>query len=209
IENNIDSCFGQSWNKKLCWAQYQLKTSLEYVINGNLTCSLFRDAVAMALVQIVNFRAEIFNKFNCIDKSNAEFIVNSTRIIRNNIVLIMGYTTNTIIGFKIALIEIDLLNLNDLIIEELGWWSGWCLKHHIRLATHMLEAALIRLSLGYDVECYLLHALYKLEKAECKVHWLLCKGWITQDLADTILSKLHQAQEDVDAILTVIKSIIS
>jgi len=205
IDNNIDSCLGWIWNKKLCWAQCQMKIALEYVINGNITCSLFHDAVAKALVQIVNFRAEFFEKFNCIDNHYAEFIINSTRIIRNNIVLIMGFTTNTNIGFKIALVEIDLLNLNDFIEEEIDWWKRWCLQNHIRSATYILEAALIKISLGCNIECCLSHALYKLEKAECKVHWLVCKGWITQELADTILFKLNQAQEDLQAILNAIQ----
>ncbi|MFX1479005.1 MAG: hypothetical protein ACFFCI_12810, partial [Promethearchaeota archaeon] len=205
IDNHIDSCLGWVWNKKLYWAQYQLKIALEYVINGKITCSLFHDTVAKALVQIVNFRAEILEKFNCIDNHYAEFILNSTRIIRNNIVLIMGYTTNTIIGFKIALVDIDLLNLNDLIEEEIHWWKGWCLQHYIGSASCILELALIKISLDCNIECFLSNALYKLEKAEYKVHWLVCKGSLTQELADTILFRLNQAQEDIEAILSSIE----
>jgi hypothetical protein len=205
IDNNIDSCLGWIWNKKLCWAQYQLKIALEYMINGKITCSLFHDAVAKALVQIVNFRAEIFEKFKCIDNDYVEFIINLTHTIRNNIVLIMGYTTNTIIGFKIALLEIDLLNLNDLIEEGIHLWKQWCLHNHIQSAAYMLEAALIKISLLCNIECCLSHALCKLEKAECKVNWLLWKGWITQELADTILFKLNQAQENIEAILSSIQ----
>jgi hypothetical protein len=205
IDINVDCCLGKMWNKKLCWAQYHLRSALEYVLDGYITHSLFHDAVTKFLVQIIEFRAEFYNKFKCIDVNAAEFIINSTRSIRNNVVLIMGYTTNTIIGFKTALVEIDLLNLNDLITEELGWWNGWCLKQQIRLVSCMLEVALFKISMGCDIEWILHFALYKLEKAECKVQWLLSRERITQELADTILFRLNKAQEDIEAILNSIQ----
>jgi hypothetical protein len=116
----------------------------------------------------------------------------------------MGYTTGMKIGLQIALIEIDLLNLCDFIEAQIEKRKTGCLKHNIRVASYNLETALFKISKGYNIECCMLHALYKLENAECKVHWLVCRGWITQELADTILSKLTQAQEEIVAILNAI-----
>ena len=206
IEDNVYSCFSRSWSKKISCAQWQLDKAFEYVENGYITCALFHDAVAKVLVQIVEFRAEIFENHHCIDHNIIECIINSTRIIRNNLVLLMGYTTGADIGLQIALTEIDLLNLNDFIREEINLCCRfrWCLNNLIRSATYMLETALIKISMDYNIECTLTLALYKLKKAECKVHWLLWKGWITQELADTTLFKLNQAQEDIEAILITI-----
>ena len=203
IDTNIYSCLGRSLIKKLCCAQCQLEKAFDYVNDGHIVCGLFHDAVAKVLVQIVEFRAEFYEKFWCLDASVAEYIANSTHVIRNNIVLLMGYTTGSEIGYQIALVEIDLLNLNDLIEEQINLCCcfRWCLNNLIRSATYMLESALIKISVGCNFECCLHHALYKLEKAEEKVHWLLRKGWITQELADTILLKLNQAQADLEAIL--------
>ena len=208
INNNIDSCLGRSLKMKLCWAQWHLEIALEHVIDGNITYSLFHDAVVKVLVQIVEFKAELFEKFNCFNKTITEVIINSSRTIRNNIVLIMGYTTGTNIGLQIALIEIDLLNLNDFIGEEVDWSKRWCLKTKIRFVTYLLESALFKISMGCDLECTLLYSLSKLEEAKYKVHLFSSKGWITQELADIILLKLNQAQEDIEAILNIINPVI-
>jgi hypothetical protein len=83
IDNKIDSCFIRSWNCMLSMAQWQLEKAFDYVYNGSITCGLFHDAVAKVLVQIVNFKTEIFEKLNKIDKYSAEVIINSTYVIRD------------------------------------------------------------------------------------------------------------------------------
>ncbi len=54
--------------------------------------------------------------------------------------------------------------------------------------------------MGHNIESSLIQALNKLEKAEWEVNRLLCRGTITQEFADIILLKLHQAQEDIKGI---------
>jgi hypothetical protein len=202
ISNNVYSHLGKIWIHKLCCAQKQLEKAFNYVENDRITCGLFHDAVAKVLVQIIEFKTYFFERYGCIDENIAQYIAETTQIIRNNIVLLMGYTTGTNTGYKIALVEIDLLNLKDLIEEEIISCHKfrWYLKNLIRTATFMLESAIIKISMGYSIECCLHHALYKLKKAECQVIHLVCQGELTQELADIILFKLNQAQQDITAI---------
>jgi len=51
-----------------------------------------------------------------------------------------------------------------------------------------------------DFEGMLFCAQWKLELAKNKVNCLLKKGKISQDVADTILLEIEQAQNDIEAI---------
>jgi hypothetical protein len=199
IDGNLHSCLAWLWNKKISCAQKHLDKAFDYVEDGRILCSLFHDHVAKVMVQIVEFRTEIFTRFNLIDEVVADYIVDATHVIRNNIVLLMGFTTGTEIGYRIALVEIDLLNLNDLIEKEANqvYRFRWCLKNHIRSATYRLEYALVKVSLGLDVSCTLTQVLEKLDRAKLEVERKLARGEISQELADIVLLKLNQSQEDI------------
>lgn len=201
IDSNLYSRLSWLWNKKINCAQKQLNKAFEYVDDGRIVCSLFHDAIAKVMLQVVEFRTEIFEKLNLIDENVAEYIVVLTHIIRNNIVLLMGFIPGTEIGHQIALIEIKLLNLKDFIDDEINWWRGMFLKNHIRYAINKLESALFKISLGIDIEWSLKQAIKKLDKALDDTNHLLRKGIISQELADIIQEELSKANADIGKLI--------
>ena len=191
---------GKLLNHKLWIAQKHLEKSFYLAEQGKITCGLFHDAVAKIMIEITEFRTEIFNKINFINDEDATYIIDSLHTIRNNIVLLLGTTSGTEQGIPLALIEINLLNLNDFIEDEINWCNRKCLTCYIDSATKSLEIAIFKASMDRDLECALSCAQWKLELAKKKVNCLLNKGKISQELADTILLEIEQAQNDIEAV---------
>ena len=191
---------GKFLNHKLCIAQKHLEKAYNLAEQGKITCGLFHDAVAKIMVEITEFRTEIFDKINFITDEDATYIIDSLHTIRNNIVLLLGTTSGTEHGLSLAFIEINLLNLNDFIEDEIDWWSRKCLTCSIDSATKSLEIAIFKASMDRDLECMLCCAQWKLELAKKKVNWLLNKGKISEELAESIIFELEQAQSDIEAI---------
>jgi len=200
IDENVCWFLSRILNHKLCQAQKRLEEAYSLVECGKITCGLFHDKIAKIYLRITEFKIDILNWFNIINDEEAEFISNSIHSIRNNIVMLMGTSVGTEHGYDIALIEVDLLNLNDFIEEEINCWNRWCLRSRIRCATLMLEAAIFKISLDHDFECMLACAQHKLDMAECEVNRLLDKGKISQELADTLLLEINQAQANIEAV---------
>ena len=187
-------------NHKLSMAQKHLAKAFDLVEEGRITCGLIHDIIAKIMIEVTEFGTEIFNKIKFIKDEDATYIVSSLLIIRNNIVLLFGTTSGTEQGIPLALIEIDLLNLNDFIEEEINCWNRKCLTCYIDSATKSLEIAIFKASMDRDLECALSCAQWKLELAKNKVNCLLNKGRISQELADTILLEIEQAQNDIEAV---------
>ncbi|MFX1442039.1 MAG: hypothetical protein ACFFHV_01385, partial [Promethearchaeota archaeon] len=185
---------------KLWIAQKHLETAFYLAEKGKITCGLFHDAIAKIMIEITEFRTEIFNKIKFISDEDAIYIISSLHTIRNNIILLIGVTSGTEQGIPLALIEINLLNLNDFIEDELDWWNRKCLTCCIDGAAKALEIAIFTASMDRDFDCMLCCAQWKLELAKDKVNCLLHIGKISQELADTILSEIEQAQNDIEAI---------
>ena len=116
----------------------------------------------------------------------------------------MGASVGTEQAYDIALIEVELLNLNDFIDEELNWRNSRCLGNYISSAAKFLEWTIIKLSMEADVECTLTMAQWKLEMAQCKINCLLKRGKISQDLADTLKQKIEDAQTDIEEVKNLI-----
>ena len=199
-DTNLCWLLSKILNHKLCIAQKHLEKAYILSEQGKVTCALFHDTVAKIMIQITEFRTEIFNKMNFINDEDAAYIISSLHTIRNNIVLLLGTTSGTEQGIPLALIEIDLLNLNDFIEEEINCWNRKCLTCYIDSATKSLEIAIFKASMDRDLECALSCAQWKLELAKNKVNCLLNKGRISQELADTILLEIEQAQNDIEAV---------
>ncbi|MBA7557883.1 hypothetical protein ES705_50661 [subsurface metagenome] len=200
INENLYQCVARFLNIKLTRAQDHLYEAFSDIENGNITCGLFHDAIAKVMVQITEFKVELLNRFDRIDDEQAEYIIGSIHTIRNNIVILMGVSTGTEQGYKIASIEIDLLNLMDFIEDEIDWRNRWCLSYLLRSATRMLEITIFKISMNLDIECILACAQWKLVRAICKVNRLLDRGKISQELADILLDKINQAYTDIEVI---------
>ena len=185
---------------KLYIAQKHLEKAYHLAEQGELTCGLFHDAVAKIMIEITEFRTEIFNKINFISDEDATYIIDCLHTIRNNIVLLLGTTSEKEHGIPLASIEINLLNLNDFIEDKIDWWSRKYLTYNIDSATKSLEIAIFLASMDCHFECILSCAQWKLELAKKKVNCLLNKGKISQDLAETIIFELEQAQNDIEII---------
>ncbi len=185
---------------KLWIAQKHLEKAYLLAERGRITCGLFHDTVAKIMIEITEFRTEIFNKIKFINDEDATHIIDSLHTIRNNIVLLLGTTSGTEQGIPLALIEINLLNLNDFIEENINCWNRKCLSCYIDHAAKSLEIAIFKASMDHGLKCALSCAQWKLELAKNKVNWLLNKGKISQDLADTILYEIQRAQNDIEAL---------
>jgi len=187
-------------NHKLSIAQKHLEKAYALVEQGKITCGLFHDTVAKIMIEITEFRTEIFNNINFINDEDATYIISSLHTIRNNIVLLLGTTSGTEHGIPLALIEINLLNLNDFIEDEINWWNRKCLTCHIDSAAKSLEIAIFKASMDRDLECALSCAQWKLELAMKKVNCLLNKGEFSQEIANTILIEIEQVQGDIEVV---------
>jgi hypothetical protein len=185
---------------KLYIAQKHLEKAYLLAERGKITCGLFHDTVAKIMIEIAEFRTEIFNKINFINDEDAIYIISSLHTIRNNIVLLLGTTSGTEHGIPLALIEINLLNLNDFIEEEINCCNRKCLTCYIECVTKSLEIAIFKASMDHNLKCALSCAQWKLELAKNKVNCLLNKGKISQELADTILLEIEQAQCDMEVL---------
>ncbi|MFX1593029.1 MAG: PKD domain-containing protein, partial [Promethearchaeota archaeon] len=184
IDSNLVSWFRHLIIRKLSQAQNYLNKALDYLENGEISRGVLYDSKAKSCVTYAE---------NIVEKlSNVEEIINRLRVIRNNIVILKGTSSQVEKGYDVALIEIELLNLYDVIKQEINWKDGLYLNMLIRLAAENLELAIYKISLGINPENSLRSAQLKLELAINEINRLLNKGKISQELADTLLGKINQ-----------------
>lgn len=200
INETIGGCIAYCLNRKLTMAQDHLYEAYCYFENASVTCSLYQDAMAKAMVYITEFKVELLNKYDQIADDHAEYIVNALHEIRNNIVILMGTSTGTEQGVRLAYIEVDLLNLRDFIEDEVEWSEVFCLYIFLKLATCSLEKAIFKISMEEEIGCLLFCVQWKLDIAACLAECLLQKGIITQEVADIILGSITQALEEIGTI---------
>ncbi|MFX1442684.1 MAG: hypothetical protein ACFFHV_04655 [Promethearchaeota archaeon] len=198
IQANVSSCISRIFIHILDKTQERLQEAYYFIENGKCKCALFYDVIAQIYLKITEFKIELINRLNFINDENAEYMINFIHIIRNNIILLMGNSVGTEQGYSIALIEVDLLNLNDMIEEELNWCYCWCLSNYIRGAVTMLEISIFKISLDHDIKHFLTSASIKLDKAKCVINHLLDKGKISQELADRLLFEINQALDNIE-----------
>ncbi|MFX0075822.1 MAG: hypothetical protein ACFE96_10295, partial [Candidatus Hermodarchaeota archaeon] len=192
IEENTYCTVSRFLNKKLSQAQSDLIEALEYCESGYITCGLWKAYNAKHFLRTAEHKTEIYNKIKWIDDYIAGIIINSIREIRNNVVILMGVSTDPEIGYEIALTEIELLDLYDFIELNVSSWYRSSLNNYIKGAAKELETALFKISMDINPNCSYMCAQWKLDKALCKVNWLLDRGKISQDLADILFEKINQ-----------------
>jgi len=192
IEENTYDKASRYLNKKLLQVQDYLSEALNHIEAGDITFGLNRDRLAKIFLRNVEWMTEIFNKITWIDDYTADIIIKNLREIRNNVVVVMGVSTDTDIGYDIALIEVEMLNLFDFIEQEVSWSHRSNLNNLIRVAAEKLELAIIEISISMNPEVFLTEAQWKLGKAEDEVTRLLNKGRISQELADILFEKINQ-----------------
>jgi len=192
IEENTYYKASRYLNMKLLQTQDYLSEAFNYIEAEDITFGLNRDRLAKISLRNVESKTEIYNKITWIDDYTADIIIKNLHEIRNNIVIVMGASTNTEIGYDIALIELEMLNLYDFIEQEVSWSYSSNLNNLIRVAAEKLELAIIEISISMNPEVFLTEAQWKLGKAEDEVNRLLNKSKISQELADTLLGKVNQ-----------------
>jgi len=200
IENNLCSFLAQILNRKLCIAQEHLQKALNYVENGEITCGLFHDIIAKIMIGIAEFKLEILNILDLIDDNNVNFIIDSIHSIRDNIVILMGASIGIELGYDIAYIEIDLLNLVDFIEENIGYCNRWFLTYLLRATIHKLEKVMFKISMNQNIEYILESAQKQLDLAICNVNYLLNRGKISEELADSLIYRINQIYTDIELI---------
>jgi hypothetical protein len=200
INETLDECIASCLNKKLTKAQDHLYEAFFYFENGNITCSLYQDALAKLMVEITECKVEILNWLDRIDDEHAEYIENALHEIRNNIVILMGMSTGTEQGLNLAYIEVDLLNLGDYIEDNINWCESWCLRCLLKTAARMIERTLFKISMNLDIECILKGIHIVLEFASYKVDCLLNNGIITEEIADYLVDGINQALSDLELV---------
>ena len=200
INNSLTSCLSKILNCKLSFVQKHLQEAYSKIEAGAIICGLVHDDLAKLLISITEFKTEIFYKFGLISDEDAGYIINYTHVIRDNIVILMGSSVSIEQGYNVAVIEVDLLNLNDFIEAEMSWWNGRCLTRYIKSATIILEVAIFKISMDLDIEHTLTGAQCKLNRARYKINRLLNRGKISQELADILLLKIDHAIENIETI---------
>lgn len=150
------------------------------------------------MVQITEFKVELLNRCDRITDEQVDYIIDSIHTIRNNIVLIMGASIGEEQAYKIALIEVELLNLKDFIEDEIPCCVGRCLSAKISCSAKLLELALLKISMGYTIDCILEYTQCKLEHAIMKINLLLEKGKIPEDVTYYLIEKISSIIGDIE-----------
>lgn len=200
VDDNLFFILSWSIRYKLWLAQECLEDAYDLIEEEYITCGLFHDAMAQVLVEITEFETGFWNMIWLISDDDAEYIVSSLHIIRNNIVILMGASVGTEQGYDIGLIEVDLIDLTDFIEEEISAGDRACLEGLIALAVAELEVAIFEISLDIDTECTLTATQYTLDLAKCEVNNLLNSGKISGDLANVLLVEIIQAQAGIELV---------
>lgn len=197
IDENVCDRLSQSLNRKLTQAQDHLYEGFNYVANDEITCGLFHNYIAKIYVQIAEHKTKIFNRIGRINDTHAEYIMDSLHDIRNNVVILKGASVGTEQAYNIALIEIQLLDLQDFIEEEIQCCVGICLSYMISHSAGLLELALFKISMGYNIEWILEYTQCKLERTISKINSFLERGRISEDVANYLIERLSKIIEDI------------
>ncbi|MFX1315028.1 MAG: CARDB domain-containing protein [Promethearchaeota archaeon] len=188
---------------KLSKAQERLQEALELIEEGDIICGLYHDLIAKMYVRFSETKIEFLNKKNKIDDEIAEYIISAVHNIRNNIVILMGSSICSPLAYDIALIEVELLNLNDFIEKEISCCTGKYLSNNVYWASTMLEFALFKISMGYSIECILECTQWKLERVIWTINWYLNKGRISEDLANYLNEEITRIIDTIEILLTI------
>jgi hypothetical protein len=204
VDNHLHSILASLIRCKLKLAQYSLRDAFELLMEGDLTSSLFKDAIAQALLKITEFETWFFDKINLIDENVVEFIISSLEEIRNFIILIMGNSVDYIkqidIGYEIAQLDVALFDLKDYLYNQIGCWSGKYLRMLISMAACQLESTFFKLSMDMNISYSLSLAQYTLNLAENEVEKLLNYGKIDESIANYIFDVISNVIQEIDKI---------
>ena len=200
VDDNLFFIIDWSIRIKLSLAQDLLEDAYYLIEEEYITCGLFHDAMAQVLIEITEFETGFWNLIWLISDEDAEYIISSLHVIRDNIVILMGASVGTEQGYDIALIEVNLLDLNDFIEEEISAGERACLEGLISTTAAELEVAIFEISLGMNLECILTSAQCTLDLAKTEVDCLLNSGKISEDLANILILNINQAQNDIENI---------
>ncbi|MFX1574908.1 MAG: hypothetical protein ACFFB0_19395, partial [Promethearchaeota archaeon] len=200
IGENLSPCLNYSLNKKLTAAQDFLYEAFNYIENGKITGGLFYDCLAILFIGFAEHKTKIFNKIGWIDDNDAEYIIDTSHEIRNNIVLLKGMSIGLELSYNIALIEVELLNLKDFINDVIQCCSGKYLSNMISFSAGLLELALFKISMGHNIEYILEFTHWKLEKIISKINFFLEKGKISEDIANYLIERISNLIENIEQI---------
>ncbi|MBD3339778.1 MAG: hypothetical protein GF353_11755 [Candidatus Lokiarchaeota archaeon] len=198
ISDNLCWIFSWLLDCKLSRAQKELQRANCLIEKQRNSRAIIRDMLAKIYVELAECRATIFSKICMIPEEDSNYIISYLRQIRNNIVILMGASTGEELGYNIALIEIDLLDLKDLAEDELHYCSKICISRSLESAINCLECSIFKLSLGCNIKYSLTRSQWKLDKTSCKIIRMLKWGQLSEELAIKMLSTIDKAQNDIE-----------
>ncbi|MBD3256088.1 MAG: hypothetical protein GF383_13410 [Candidatus Lokiarchaeota archaeon] len=205
VKDNVWWLFALSINLKLTVVQKCLLKAYDYLKNESLTKTLICSIAAQCLVSITKIEVMLYELFCFIEEEKADYIVNQIRIIRDNILLLMGfsvdYVKQTSLGSRISRIGVKLFFLKNIIFQNISICKSTVLIHHIYYSVIFLEFALFQLALDEDIADTLNATLEELDSAIERVTIIEEKGMITSDFAQYLDYHLREAKSDVQNLL--------
>ncbi len=204
IKENLQSCVKNFFIKKLNFTQFNLRSAYNQVIQGNICCALHNLETALSIIKMIkSIFLCFYHKFCCCD-FDLDYVIFTLNEIRNNIVLLKGnsvdYEKNTDLGYQIASIEVEVLNLKDFIQENINIFDSWCLRRIVMHTAILIESAFFHIAQDTDYTCVLTCAQWTLDLAKCKVNYLLGEEKISQNLADVLIERMTQIQNEIELV---------
>ncbi|MFX0029866.1 MAG: hypothetical protein ACFE8B_11690 [Candidatus Hermodarchaeota archaeon] len=199
ITSNIESHFKYCLNYKLSLVQDSLVDALYYFKEGKVMKGLGHDLKALFFLRITEKAVEKRIKLYY---DNVKFIIDELHTIRNSIHILIGASLESELVNDIVYIQINLLNSMDYIKENTEGCSIWCLQNLIRFSYSKLNWAVMFLVKEKNPNHMLDCAQIKLQRAICKVNFLLKKDVISQEIGNNVKSTLLQSIEDIEIIKT-------
>jgi len=149
-------------------------------------------------VRFAEIKIELLTRRNKICNEIAKYIVFNLHEIRNNIIIMMGASTDSELAYEIGVLEVELLNLRDYIEQELPYCARKYLSKKIWHASKILEIAIFRISEGNDVECLLKCAQWMLDKTMNKIDCFLEGGKISEAQANYLKVKVLEIMGKIE-----------
>ncbi|MBD3193896.1 MAG: hypothetical protein GF317_02495 [Candidatus Lokiarchaeota archaeon] len=203
VDNELYSIIASTIRFKLSLAQKFLRIAYQKTLDGNLTCSLFKDAIAQVLIEITEFETVFFNKLNLIEDKAAQYIISKLHEIRNFLVLLMGnsvdYIKETSLGYQIANTEVQVLNLKDYSQAELGC-KGKPLIKFFTCAAIQLEATLFELSMDMNISTTLDHTIVTMKIVNSTVYCLYEESIIPTPKVEYIHDQIYEIIQKIQLI---------
>ena len=192
MESKFHPCFAKFLIRKLDCSREYLVKAFDLIEAGEIRCGLYYDKLAKDLLRTIEYKIERYNRKEKIFYEISDYIIDKLHQIRNNIVIIMGVSTNTELGMDLGYIAVQTHKLIDFIENIIPYPWRHSLSGRLRLVTIIVEVSLFKIVNQEDISCLLKCVQYILNSTSRKVNQLLRKGKISIEISDHILDELNQ-----------------